>query len=46
LMATRVEQPQFAATSTTTPQDVDVVRPEGVTSGSVAPFIDPPVENS
>jgi len=42
LMATRVQQPEFAARSTTTPRSTDVVRPEGVTSGSVAPFIDPP----
>jgi DHA1 family tetracycline resistance protein-like MFS transporter len=42
LMSTRIEQPQFAATSTTTPKSADVVPLEGVTSGSVAPFIDPP----
>src|SRR5438876_2643504 len=41
LMATRIKQPQFAPTSTTTPQIPDVVPPEGVTSGSVAPLIDP-----
>src|SRR5256884_2227108 len=40
LMATRIKQPQFAPTSTTTPQIPDVVPPEGVTSGS-APLIDP-----
>jgi DHA1 family tetracycline resistance protein-like MFS transporter len=38
-MATRVEQPRFTADSLT---DVpDVVAPEGVTSGTVAPMIDP-----
>src|SRR5260370_5281265 len=42
LMSTRIEQPQFAAISTTTAQNADVVPPEGVTSGSLAPFIDPP----
>ena len=42
LMSTRIEQPQSAATSITTAQNADVVPPEGVTSGSVAPFIDPP----
>jgi hypothetical protein len=42
LMSTRIEQPQFAATSTTTPKSADVVPLEGVTSGSVAPLIDPP----
>jgi len=42
LMATRVEQPEFATRSTTTPKSADVVPPEGVTSGSVAPFVDPP----
>src|ERR1700730_1602136 len=40
LMATRVEQPQFAPASTTTPPDAGVVPPEGVTSGTVAPMID------
>src|SRR6266496_1704007 len=42
LMSTRIEQPQSAATSITIAQNADVVPPEGVTSGSVAPFIDPP----
>src|SRR5436190_538609 len=37
LLATRVEQPQFAAKSTTPSEVPDVVPPEGVTSGSVAP---------
>ncbi len=47
LMSTRIEQPQFAPTSTTTPKSADVVPPEGVTSGSVAPFVGPPErENS
>src|SRR2546427_3892224 len=41
LMATRIKQPQFAPTSTTTPQIPDVAPPEGVTSGAVAPLIDP-----
>jgi DHA1 family tetracycline resistance protein-like MFS transporter len=39
IMATRIEQPRFAAPSAT---DVpDVVPPEGVTSGTVAPMMDP-----
>jgi MFS transporter, DHA1 family, tetracycline resistance protein len=38
IMATRVEQPRFAVQPAT---DVpDVVRPEGVTSGTVAPMLD------
>src|SRR5436853_1791427 len=37
LMATRIKQPQFPATSTTPSEIPDVVLPEGVTSGSVAP---------
>jgi len=40
LMATRIEQPQFAAAPTTAPPDAGVVPPEGVTSGAVAPKID------
>jgi DHA1 family tetracycline resistance protein-like MFS transporter len=40
LMATRIEQPQFAAAPTTVPPDAGVVPPEGVTSGAVAPMID------
>src|SRR5437762_896786 len=42
LMSTRIKQPEFATRSTTTPKSADVVPPEGVTSGSVAPFVDPP----
>jgi MFS family permease len=37
LLATRVEQPQFGPKSTTPSEVPDVVPPEGVTSGSVAP---------
>src|SRR3989440_2783606 len=37
LMATRVKQPRFAATSTSPSEIPDVVPPEGVTSGTVAP---------
>jgi len=40
LMATRIEQPQFAPASTTAPPGAGVVPPEGVTSGTVAPMID------
>jgi DHA1 family tetracycline resistance protein-like MFS transporter len=40
LMATRIEQPQFASAPTTAPPDAGVVPPEGVTSGTVAPMID------
>jgi DHA1 family tetracycline resistance protein-like MFS transporter len=40
LMATRVEQPQFAPASTTALPDAGVVPLEGVTSGTVAPMID------
>jgi len=39
LMATRIKQPQFAPTPIT--EVPDVVPPEGVTSGAVAPLIDP-----
>jgi DHA1 family tetracycline resistance protein-like MFS transporter len=39
LLATRLEQPQFAATSTS--EIPDVVPPEGVTPGTVAPIVDP-----
>jgi DHA1 family tetracycline resistance protein-like MFS transporter len=40
LMATRVEQPQFASTSTT-PTIPDVVPAEGMTSGTIAPETPP-----
>ncbi|HUE62147.1 MAG TPA: TCR/Tet family MFS transporter [Chthoniobacterales bacterium] len=40
-MATRIKQPQFTAASTVSPDVPDVVPPEGVTSGTVAPMIDP-----
>ncbi len=43
LLATRVEQPQFGPKSTTPSEVPDVVPPEGVTSGSVAP--EPPHSN-
>ena len=39
LLATRLEQPQYGATSTS--EIPDVVPPEGVTSGTVAPMTDP-----
>src|SRR5437762_3341116 len=39
LLATRLEQPQYDATSTS--EIPDVVPPEGVTSGTVAPMTDP-----
>ncbi len=38
IMATRVQQPQFAEQPTT--GIPDVVPPEGVTSGTVAPMLD------
>ena len=38
VMATRVEQPRFAVPSA--PDVPDVVAPEGVTSGTVAPMLD------
>jgi DHA1 family tetracycline resistance protein-like MFS transporter len=40
-MATRIKQPQFTAASTVAPDVPDVVPPEGVTSGTVAPMIEP-----
>src|SRR5881394_3085165 len=40
-MATRIKQPQFTAASTVAPDVPDVVSPEGVTSGTVAPMIEP-----
>src|SRR5207245_2243071 len=40
-MATRIKQPQFTAASTVAPDVPDVVPPEGVTSGTVAPMIGP-----
>jgi len=41
LMATGIKQPDFSAVkSTTAPSIPDVVPPEGVTSGNVAPFPD------
>jgi DHA1 family tetracycline resistance protein-like MFS transporter len=43
LMATRVEQPQIGATSTS--EIPAVVPPEGVASGIVAPLVEPPREN-
>jgi len=43
LMATRIKQPQFPATSTAPSEIPDVVPPEGVNSGSVAP--EPPQSN-
>src|ERR1700692_2098095 len=39
-MATRIKQPQFTAASTVAPDVPDVVPPEGVTSGTVAPMIE------
>ena len=39
LLATRLEQPQYGATSTS--EIPDLVPPEGVTSGTVAPIVDP-----
>ena len=45
ILATRVEQPQFAEPSATPAETPDFVPPEGVTSGAVAPLIDPPEEN-
>src|SRR5436190_2445413 len=40
-MATRIKQPQFTAASTVAPDVPDVVPPESVTSGTVAPMIEP-----
>jgi len=40
-MATRIKQPQFTAASTVSHDVPDVVPPEGVTSGTVAPMIEP-----
>jgi MFS transporter, DHA1 family, tetracycline resistance protein len=40
-MATRLKQPQFTAASTVSHDVPDVVPPEGVTSGTVAPMIEP-----
>src|SRR5213595_1897741 len=40
-MATRIKQPQFTATSTVSPDVPDVEPPKGVTSGTVAPMIEP-----
>ncbi|HEX4696244.1 MAG TPA: TCR/Tet family MFS transporter [Candidatus Udaeobacter sp.] len=40
IMATRIQQPRFAAPSAT--EISDVVPPEGVTSGTVAPMMDSP----
>lgn len=37
LLATRLEQPQIAATST-----ADIVPPDSITSGTVGPVVDPP----
>jgi DHA1 family tetracycline resistance protein-like MFS transporter len=42
LMATRIEQPQMGATSTTAPEAPTVVAPEDVAAGAVAPMVDPP----
>jgi len=44
LLATRLEQPQLGATATAASESQDVVAPQGVTSGSVAPIIDPSEE--
>ena len=40
-MATRIKQPQFTAASTVSHDVPDIVPPEGVTSGTVAPMIEP-----
>jgi DHA1 family tetracycline resistance protein-like MFS transporter len=45
LMATRIEQPKFTITSKAPSEDADVAPPETISSGPVAPIIDPK-ENS
>jgi MFS transporter, DHA1 family, tetracycline resistance protein len=41
LMATRIEQPKFAEAPPTPREPPDVVPPEGVTSGTVRPMLEP-----
>ena len=41
LMATRIKQPDFAARSTTTPEPSEVAPPETISSGPVAPVLEP-----
>ena len=45
LLATRVEQPQFDQPSNKPIQPSEPVPPEGITSSTVGPLIDPPKEN-
>ena len=41
LMATRIKQPDFTARSTSTPEPAELAPPETISSGPVAPLVEP-----